>query len=111
MNRRSSHADVFQAVAHPIRRKLLDRLAREGESPVQGLAGEFKVSLPALSQQLKVLRQAGLVAEERRGRQRVYRLQPEALVEVEDWISPYKMFWTVKLSALGQHLRRKHGKN
>jgi DNA-binding transcriptional ArsR family regulator len=110
MNRRSSHADVFQAVAHPIRRKVLDLLAK-GEAPVGELAGEFEVSLPALSQQLKVLRAAGLVAEERRGRQRVYRLQPEALEEVGDWIFPYKMFWTVKLSALGRHLRSQHGKD
>jgi DNA-binding transcriptional ArsR family regulator len=108
MNRRTASADVFQAIAHPIRRKVLDLLAK-GEQPVNRLAKEFDVSLPALSQQLKVLKDAGLVVEERQGRQRVYRLAPKALKEVEEWITPYKMFWAMKLSALGQYLRRKHG--
>jgi DNA-binding transcriptional ArsR family regulator len=110
MNRRTSSADVFQAIAHPIRRKVLDVLS-QGDQPVNRLAEEFDISLPALSQQLKVLKDAGLVQEERKGRQRVYRLAPQALKEVEDWVTPYKLFWAMKLSALGQHLRRKHGKD
>lgn len=110
MNRRNADADVFQAIAHPIRRKVLDLLA-QGEAPVNRLAAEFKVSLPAFSQQLKVLKEAGLVLEERRGRQRVYRLSPEALKEVEEWVANYKLFWVAKLGALGQHLRKKHGQD
>lgn len=110
MNRRTASSDVFQAIAHPVRRRVLDVLSK-GEQPVNRLAEEFDISLPALSQQLKVLKDSGLVEEERQGRQRVYRLAPQALKEVEDWVSPYKMFWAMKLSALGQHLRRKHGQD
>jgi len=110
MNRRNASADVFQAIAHPIRRKVLDVLS-QGEQPVNRLAEEFDVSLPALSQQLKVLKEAGLVEEERRGRQRFYRLSPQSLQQVEDWLIPYKTFWVMKLAALGHHLRSKHGKD
>jgi hypothetical protein len=51
------------------------------------------------------------VTEERKGRERYYRLSPDSLKEVESWIKPYKTFWALKLSALGQHLRRKHGQD
>jgi DNA-binding transcriptional ArsR family regulator len=108
MNRRRAHSDVFYAVAHPARRRILE-LLEQGERPVASLATEFKLSAPALSQQLTVLKKAKLVAERREGRQRLYRLTPEPLEEVTDWVEAHKSYWIVKLAALGRFLRSKHG--
>jgi DNA-binding transcriptional ArsR family regulator len=96
--------DVFRAVADPTRRAMLDRL-RLNEEPVLELASDFDMTLPAVSQHLKVLRSAGLVTERRDGRQRFYRLQPEPLREMFDWLSHYEEFWTGRLKRLGKHLR------
>src|SRR5213595_1079317 len=98
-----AHADVFLAIAHPVRRALLDRL-RRGEQPVLALAEPFDMTLPAVSQQLRVLRRADLIRERRDGRQRYYRLNPEPLKEVRDWMKFYERFWTRKLRDLGHYL-------
>lgn len=108
MNRRPAHEDVFQAIAHPARRKLLELLEKD-ELPVAELAKDFHATAPALSQHLTVLKKAGLVEERREGRQRLYRLTPAPLKEVDDWVSSHKAYWVVKMAALGDYLRRKHG--
>lgn len=108
MNRRPAHADAFQAIAHPARRKLLELLEKE-ELPVSELARDFHATPPALSQHLTVLKKAGLVEERRAGRQRLYRLTPEPLKEVSDWVLSHKAYWVVKLGTLGQYLRKKYG--
>jgi DNA-binding transcriptional ArsR family regulator len=95
--------DVFRAIADGTRRRLLDRLKND-EEPVTALADEFDVSLPAISQHLKVLRNAGLVVERRAGRERLYRLQPEPLREVVDWLASYEILWTTGLRKLRKHL-------
>jgi DNA-binding transcriptional ArsR family regulator len=97
--------DVFIAIAHPVRRALLDRLVA-GDQPVNRLAEHFAMSRPAISQHLRVLREAGLVAERRSGRERRYRLQPERLGEVRDWLRRYEGFWGAKLDALDDFLAR-----
>jgi DNA-binding transcriptional ArsR family regulator len=98
-----AHSDVFQAIANPARRAILDRL-RRGEQPVLALAEPFAMTLPAVSQQLRVLRRAGLVYERREGRQRYYQLNPEPLKEVRDWMRYYDKFWTRRLRNLGNYL-------
>ena len=103
----SAHADVFLAIANPARRAILDRL-RAGEQPVMALAAPFDMTLPAVSQQLRILRRAGLVRERRHGRQRLYRLNPEPLKQVRDWMRSYERFWSRKLRDLGEYLD-KHG--
>jgi DNA-binding transcriptional ArsR family regulator len=105
MPRPRSDADVFRAIADPTRRALLDRLAR-GEHAVNRLAKRFDCSLPAVSQHLKVLRGAGLVREERRGRQRIYTADWKPLKRIYDWVDQYRRFWDKKLDALGEHLDR-----
>jgi DNA-binding transcriptional ArsR family regulator len=95
--------DVFAALAHPLRRRLLDDLAA-GELPVNALAGPHSVSRPAVSQHLRILLESGLVAERRDGRERRYRLVPERLHDVSDWLSTYERFWKRKLRALEAHL-------
>lgn len=77
--------DAYMAIAHPIRRRLIATLAR-GERCVGELASGFSVTLPAVSQHLRVLRSAGLVRQRQRGRQRVYRLNTGPLRNVQQWI-------------------------
>jgi DNA-binding transcriptional ArsR family regulator len=98
-------ADVFRAIADPTRRALLDLLAGE-EQPVSALVERFAMTQPAISQHLRVLREAGLVRERKSGRQRLYRLQAEALRDAYDWLGHYERFWQEKLAALAEHLRR-----
>jgi DNA-binding transcriptional ArsR family regulator len=96
-------ADVYQAIADPTRRRILDLLA-EAERPVTDLAAPFAISRPAVSQHLRVLREAGLVAEHRAGRQRLYHLQPAPLQDVDGWLSSYRRFWRARLQALAEYL-------
>lgn len=94
---------VFRALADPTRREML-ALLRERELTVQELAGPFAMSQPAVSQHLAVLRESGLVSARREGRNRLYRIEPEALKPVDDWLEHYRHFWTEKLWALGELL-------
>lgn len=104
MSRHVSSQDVFCAIGDPTRRALLDRLA-QGEQSVGELAERFQITLSAISQQLKVLHQAKLVAVRREGRQRIYRLDARPLVRVNTWVARYEQFWHNKLDALEGHLR------
>ncbi|MDF5717862.1 MAG: metalloregulator ArsR/SmtB family transcription factor [Rhizonema sp. NSF051] len=102
MSRSTASADVFAAIADPTRRAILDRL-RHGEQPVKQLAEPFSMSLPAISQHLQVLCEVGLVQMRKAGRQRLYRLNPEPLKQISDWIAHYEEFWQEKLDALGNY--------
>ncbi len=97
---------VFEAIADPTRRALLDLLA-QNEHSVNDLVEKFNVTQPAVSHHLRILRDAGLVRNRRAGRQRLYRLHGRPLREIYDWVAHYERFWTEKLDALGEHLRRK----
>src|SRR4051794_9206612 len=103
MSRALAHSDPFRAIADPTRRRILDLLL-EQELAVGALAESFDSTLPAISQHLKILREAELVAERREGRQRFYRAQAAALREVSDWVTQYERFWRAKLGALGRYL-------
>ena len=94
---------VFQAIADPTRRAILKRLAA-GQVPAGKLAEAFPISRPAVSKHLRVLRQTTLVHEERRGRQRLYRLNAKPLREVDHWLEPYRIFWAKNLESLKRHL-------
>lgn len=96
--------DVFHAVSDPNRRRLLDLLA-EGERAVMDLVRLFTISQPAISQHLKVLREAGLVTVRKLGRRRMYALNPDELRPVADWIAHYEKFWDDRLDRLGQYLK------
>lgn len=105
MSRLPANTDVFFAIADPTRRSLLDQL-RQGEQAVKQLAAPFDMSMPAVSQHLKVLCEVGLVSQRREGRQRFYRLNPEPLKQVSDWVSVYENFWQDKLASLGDYLEK-----
>ncbi len=99
--------DVFHAIAHPARRAMLAELAR-GERAASELAAPFRMSLPAISQHLRVLLEAELVAERRDGRYRRYRLRPAPLREVAGWVDEFRAFFDARLDALGDYLDRTH---
>ncbi|MFF3559354.1 ArsR/SmtB family transcription factor [Streptomyces sp. NPDC002574] len=104
---RAAHEDrLFAALANATRREVLTLLREQGPQPVQTLADHFDMRRPSLSEHLKVLREAGLVSEERRGRQRIYRLEAAPLAEVQDWLHPYERFWRTRLKGLGALLDR-----
>ena len=100
---RRTDFDPFVAIADPTRRAILERLAA-GDLPVSDLAAPFRMSRPAISQHLRVLRLAGLVRERRLGRERRYSLEAQRLREVHDWVARYERFWAGKLQALGEYL-------
>lgn len=97
-------ADAFTAIAHPVRRSILDLLV-SGEQPVNHIAAMFDLSRPAISQHLRILLDAGLVEQRRAGRQNLYHLLPEHLLEVQYWLGKYEQFWQERLGALGDYLR------
>jgi DNA-binding transcriptional ArsR family regulator len=101
--------DVFTAISHRARRRMLDLLT-EDERPVRAIAAHFDMQRPAVSQHLRILLDAGLVAERRHGRERRYRLVPERLATVRDWLAHYDRFWDDRLLRLQKHLSEKSAK-
>ncbi|NUP06259.1 MAG: winged helix-turn-helix transcriptional regulator [Polyangiaceae bacterium] len=103
MSRSAADESVFQAIACPTRRALLDVLML-GESNVSSLVASLDVTQSAVSQQLGVLKSAGLVEERSEGRFRYYRLRVEPLSEVDAWLSRYRAHMERQLDALGHLL-------
>lgn len=95
--------DVFAALSNPVRRRILEHL-RDGPRATTDLAGEFALGRPAISEHLAVLKAAGLVREEPRGRHRFYHLEAARLAEVEDWLTPFERFWKQRIQDLADFL-------
>jgi DNA-binding transcriptional ArsR family regulator len=96
-------AALFEVLAEPHRRSILD-LLRESERSVTDLVGVLGVSQPAVSKHLRVLREAGLVAARSDAQRRLYRLRPEPLRAIDEWLEPYRRLWAASLDALERHL-------
>src|SRR5581483_4011300 len=94
---------MFEVLAEPHRRHILD-LLREDERPVGDLVAALGLSQPAVSKHLRVLRDAGLVAVRADAQRRLYRLRPEPLREIDDWLTPYRAAWRDRLDDLARHL-------
>jgi DNA-binding transcriptional ArsR family regulator len=94
---------IFFAISDPTRRQILDLLLAS-ERSVNDLVRPFRISQPAISQHLRILREAGLVQVRRLGRERRYRLRGARLRAVYDWVSHYECFWNEKLHALSAYL-------
>jgi DNA-binding transcriptional ArsR family regulator len=94
---------AYTAVAEPSRRRILD-LLRDGERSVNDLVARIGLSQPGVSKHLRVLRDAGLVEVRPEGRQRWYALRAAPLAEVDEWLEPYREYWTRHLDALERHL-------
>ena len=95
---------VFHALGDPTRRAILDRLAA-GEATVGHLSQPFDLSFAAVSKHLGVLERAGLVTRETRGRERVCRINPAALVDARSWLEFHERFWADRLDALDALVR------
>ena len=95
--------EVFEVLAEPNRRRILECL-RERERPVNDLVDLLRVSQPAVSKHLRVLREAGLVESRVDAQRRLYRLRAAPLRQVDDWLAPYRAMWASHLHALETHL-------
>ena len=96
--------ETFAALANPIRRAILARLA-EGEANVNDLAAPFDVSLPAISKHIKVLEHAGLVTRTRRAQFRPCTINPERLAAVADWAEQYRHIWDDRFDRMAEYVR------
>jgi DNA-binding transcriptional ArsR family regulator len=99
-----NETEIFKALADPTRRAVFERLAT-GEMNATALREGLPISQPAMSQHLAVLRGAGLVAERREGRQVQYRLDPQGLKPLQDWMTRYRAFWPDRIEMLKQLLK------
>jgi DNA-binding transcriptional ArsR family regulator len=102
--------DMFYALADPTRRKILELLASQGELSATQIYANFTSSPPAISQHLKVLRQANLVRMEKRAQQHIYRINPEAVLELEGWSRQLTQQWSQRLDALDKFLKSEQEK-
>ncbi len=102
--------DTFSALADPTRRRIIEMLASRGELPASAIYDQFPVSPPAISQHLKVLREAKLVLMEKRAQQHIYRVNPEAVLQVEDWARRLRQLWDERFDALDRVLEEEKRK-
>jgi DNA-binding transcriptional ArsR family regulator len=97
---------ALEALGEPRRLQILD-LLREGERPVGDLVHRLGISQPAVSKHLRVLKDAGLVEARADAQRRLYRIRPEPLAELDDWLASYRQLWTTHLDRLEVHLDRR----
>jgi DNA-binding transcriptional ArsR family regulator len=94
---------AFQALSEPRRLAILE-LLRDGERPVGELVDHLSLSQPAVSKHLRVLRDAGLVEARVDAQRRLYRIRPEPLADLDEWLAAYRKLWTTHLDRLENHL-------
>jgi len=95
--------DIFNAIADPTRRSILLSLTTESQN-VNALANQFDMSRQAVSLHIKYLEECGVITIKKEGRERYCNLEVEKLVEVADWLTPFRKMWTGKLNQLDQLL-------
>lgn len=96
--------DAFTALAEPTRRRIVELLAAEGQLPASEIARQFPMSAPAISQHLKALREADLVCMEKQAQFRIYRVNPAAMLALEEWARQMRQTWNARLDALDSFL-------
>jgi predicted transcriptional regulator len=106
----SARQRLFYALAEPTRRNIIEMLASNGQLSATAISDNFTVSAPAISQHLKVLREANLVQMEKHAQQRIYHLNPDAMLEVEDWAKQISDLWNQRFDALDEVLAEEQGK-
>lgn len=107
MPRAATTTDVFNAIAEPRRRELIDLLVDGKEHAVGDIVGTLRIPQPAVSKHLGVLRKVGIVSVTKRGQLRLYRLEPRELKPVHDWVTKYERFWTHHLDRIKERAERK----
>ena len=101
--------DVFQAIADPTRREIINMLSQKSLN-LNSVADNFHISRPAISKHIKILTECGLVVINQQGRERYCEAKLDKLNEVSDWVEKYRSFWTKKLDALDNFLKSAHPK-
>jgi len=100
---------AFDVLGDPVRRRILELLI-EGERPAGAITGvvreEFGITQPAVSQHLRVLREAGFATVRPEGARRLYAVNPEPLRDVDAWLDPFRAFWAPRLDALATEIAR-----
>ena len=107
MARAATTSDVFNAIAEPRRRQIIDLLNSGGERAVGELVRTLRIGQPAVSKHLRVLRRVKVVSVSRRGRQRLYRLNPKELKPVHDWVKTYERYWANQMDRIKERAERK----
>jgi DNA-binding transcriptional ArsR family regulator len=92
--------DEFAAVADPTRRKIIELLALQGQLSATQIADQFSISAQAISQHLKILREAEVLHMEKRAQQRLYRINPESMREIEGWAQRVTQLWEARFDAI-----------
>lgn len=96
--------DVFDAIADPTRRRLIQLLAESEDRPLHELTAQFPMGRTGVSKHLSILKEAGLVQDRKVGRETRYRLNAAPLKEVQDWVAYYSKYWSANMMRLGQLL-------
>lgn len=102
--------DVFQAIADPTRREIINMIAHQSMN-VNAVAGNFDVSRTAIYKHVKILTECGLIVIKQQGRERFYEARLEKLHEISDWVAQYRQFWTARFDALENYLNQMQTKN
>ena len=104
--------DTFAALADPTRRTILEMLAMKGQLSASDISNKFHMSPPAISQHLKILREAKLVHVQKKAQQRIYQVNPTAINEVEQWAKQMNKLWNSRFNRLDKVLEEvKNGKS
>jgi DNA-binding transcriptional ArsR family regulator len=107
MPRATTTSDVFNAIAEPRRRQIIELLARRGTVAVSVLVATLAMPQPAVSKHLGVLRKVGLVSVSRQGQQRIYRLEAAELKLVHDWAKKFEQHWRHQLDRIKERAERR----
>ena len=107
MPRAATTADVFNAIAEPRRREIIDVLVDGNEHAVGEVVEILRMPQPAVSKHLGVLRKVGIVSVSKRGQLRLYRLEPKELKPVHDWLKKYERFWAHHFDRIRERAERK----
>ena len=107
MPRAATTSDVFNAIAEPRRRQIIDLLVRRGAMTVGSIVVALGLAQPAVSKHLGVLREVGIVTAVRHGQERVYHLQARELRPVYDWIKTYERLWAHQLDRIKERAERR----
>ncbi|MCB1783564.1 MAG: winged helix-turn-helix transcriptional regulator [Alphaproteobacteria bacterium] len=100
--------DRFAALSDPNRRRIIEIIAASGEIAASDISRQFEISAPAISQHLKILREANLVNTEKRAQQRIYSLNPQGVDEMWEWLTQMRAYWNQRLDTLEALLTKEH---
>lgn len=102
--------DVFQAIADPTRRQIIELVAKEAMT-LNAIAENFKISRPAISQHIKILNECGIIEIETIGRERYCKVQTQNLIPAFLWLEQYQKQWTTRIDSFEKYVNNLHSKN